>query len=71
MSTVEREYIKHVDEEILNASGESLKKLQELDMKTQLQENTFYDAYSSFKEEEPKKEKITSSTKSSRKKNPK
>ena len=70
MSTVEREYIKHVDEEILNASGDSLKKLQELDMKTQLQENTFYDAYSSFKEE-PKKEKITSSTKPSRKNNPK
>ena len=70
MSTVEREYIKHVDEEILNASGESLKKLQELDMKTQLQENTFYDAYSSFNEE-PKKEKIASSTKSSSKKNPK
>ena len=70
MSTVEREYIKHVDEEILNASGDSLKKLQELDMKTQLQENTFYDAYSSFKEES-KKEKITSSTKSSRKNNPK
>ena len=70
MSTVEREYIKHVDEEILNASGESLKKLQELDMKTQLQENTFYDAYSSFNEE-PIKEKIASSTKSSSKKNPK
>ena len=66
MSTVEREYIKSVDEAILSASGETLKKLQELDLKTQLHANTFYDAYSSYREE-PKKEKIPSSTKSSRK----
>jgi len=58
MSTVEREYIKSVDDVILKASGKTLKKLQELDMKTQLDANTFYDAYSSFREE-PKKEKIT------------
>ena len=69
MSTVEREYIKHVDKEILSASGESLKKLQELDVKTQLQGNTFYDAYTSL--QESKKEKITSSTKPSRKNTPK
>jgi hypothetical protein len=67
MSTVEREYIRSVDEVILNASGKTLKKLQELDMKTQLHANTFYDAYSIF-HEEPKKEKIPSSTKHSRKK---
>ena len=66
MSTVEREYIKSIDEAILSASGETLKKLQELDLKTQLHANTFYDAYSSY-HEEPKKEKIQSSTKSSRK----
>ena len=70
MSTVEREYIKSVDEEILNASGKTLKKLQEIDVKTQLQANTFYDAYSSF-HEEPKKEKIPSTTKSSQKNKPK
>ena len=69
MSTVEREYIKSVDEEILKASGETLKKLQELDMKTQLRANTFYDAYSSIPEE-PKKEKIPSATKSLRKNKP-
>ena len=69
MSTVEREYTKSVDEEILQASGETLKKLQELDIKTQLQANTFYDAYSTF-HEEPKKEKIPSTTKSSRKNKP-
>ncbi len=67
MSTVEREYIRSVDEVILNASGKTLKKLQELDMKTQLHANTFYDAYSIF-HEESKKEKIPSSTKHSRKK---
>lgn len=66
MSTVEREYIKSVDEAILSATGETLKKLQELDLKTQLHANTFYDAYSSY-HEEPKKEKIPSATKSSRK----
>jgi hypothetical protein len=69
MSIVEREYIKSVDEVILKASGKTLKKLQELDMKTQLHANTFYDAYSSF-HEEPKKEKIPSATKSSRKNKP-
>ena len=66
MSTVEREYIRSVDEVILKASGKTLKKLQELDMKTQLHANTFYDAYSIF-HEELKKEKIPSATKSSRK----
>jgi len=66
MSIVEREYIKSVDDVILKASGKTLKKLQELDMKTQLHTNTFYDAYSSFREE-PKKEKIPSVTKPFRK----
>jgi len=70
MSTVEREYIKSVDEAILNASGKTLKKLQELDMKTQLHGNTFYDAYSLF-HEESKKEKIPSATKFARKNKPK
>ena len=58
MLTVEREYIKSVDEEILKASGKTLKKLQELDMKTQLHANTFYDAYSSYHEEPKNKEQI-------------
>ncbi len=66
MSIVEREYIKSVDDVILKASGKTLKKLQELDMKTQLHANTFYDAYSSF-HEVPKKEKIPSETKPFRK----
>ena len=66
MSIVEREFFKSVDDVILNASGKTLKKLQELDMKTQLHTNTFYDAYSFF-HEAPKKEKIPSVTKPFRK----
>ena len=69
MSNVEREYIKSVDEVILRASGKTLKKLQELDIKTQLDASTFYDAYSFH--EEPKKEKIPSATKFARKNKPK
>ena len=66
MSTVERKFFKSVDDIILKASGKTLKKLQELDMKTQLHEDTFYDAYSSF-HEYPKKEKIPSAIKPFRK----
>ncbi len=66
MSHVEREYIKTVDEEILKASGAALKKLQDIDMKTQLDVNTFYDAYSDF-HRDPKKQKIHPSSKSFRK----
>lgn len=45
MSEAERKYIKQVDEEILQASGESLKKLQEIDKSTQLNGRSFYDEY--------------------------
>ena len=45
MPDVEREFIKTVDDEILNASPSTLKKLQKLDAQTQLEEFTFYDAY--------------------------
>ena len=60
MSEVEREYIKSVDDAILKASGKTLKKLQELDIETQLQSNTFYDAYAIHKEH--KKENVPSTT---------
>ena len=49
MSDVERDFIKSLDKKILDASHEDLKKLQELDVKTQLQELTFYDAYAKSK----------------------
>ena len=45
MSDVERDFIKSLDKKILSASQEDLKRLQELDVKTQLEEMTFYDAY--------------------------
>ena len=61
MSQVEREYIKSVDDVILKASGKSLKKLQELDLKTQLHTNSFYDAYAT-QHVEPKNQKIASTT---------
>lgn len=45
LSQVERKFMKNVDDVILDASEKTLKKLQELDMKTQLSSITFYDAY--------------------------
>lgn len=65
MSEVEREYIKSVDDTILKASGKTLKKLQELDIETQLHSNTFYDAYATNKEH--KKENAPSTTHTPRK----
>lgn len=61
MSNVEREYIKTVDNVILKASGKTLKKLQQLDMKTQLNAATFYDAFIEY-DKKPKKENISSTT---------
>ncbi len=66
MSDAEREYIKSVDDEILTASVKNLKKLQQIDLKTQLMSNTFYDAYVEY-QKEPQKESVTSTTQHSRK----
>jgi hypothetical protein len=66
MSEAEREYIKNVDDEVLKASGKNLKKLQQLDLKTQLKSNTFYDAYVDY-QREPQKESVTSTPQHSRK----
>jgi len=43
MSQAERKYTKEVDEKILNASGDELRRLQELDLKTQLSGDSFYE----------------------------
>jgi hypothetical protein len=59
MSEVEREYIKSVDDVVLKASGRNLKKLQQLDLETQLKLNTFYDAYVDY-HKEPQKESLPS-----------
>ena len=67
MPEVEREYIKSVDDEILKASGKALKKLQQLDLKTQLHLDTFYEAYANYPES-PRKENLSFKTQFSRKK---
>ena len=54
MSDVERDFIAEVDEKILNASQKSLKKLQKLDIETQLKELTFYDAFANSKQSDKK-----------------
>ena len=45
MSTQEKELIKNVDELVLYSSKEKLEEIQELDKKTQLSGNSFYDEY--------------------------
>ena len=42
----EREFAKHVDEIILNASEDELLEIQKLDTNTQLEGNSFYEIYS-------------------------
>jgi len=42
----EREFIKHVDETILNASEDELFEIQKLDIETQLEGDSFYEIYS-------------------------
>jgi hypothetical protein len=46
MSLAERKFMKILDEMILNASESQLKKIQELDLKTQLEGSNFYDVFS-------------------------
>ena len=45
MSVEEKELIKNVDELVLHCSKEKLQEIQELDKKTQLVGNSFYDVY--------------------------
>ncbi len=67
MSQAERKYTKEVDEKILNASGDELRRLQELDLKTQLSGDSFYEVLA----ENPKnKEMAFGVQKSSGKKQP-
>ena len=64
MSGVERKYQKQIDELILNASAEELKKIQEIDMNTQLSGNSFYDSFSNKSHDDVK---LTSQTSLSKK----
>jgi len=45
MSPKEREHLKKLDELVLNASTEELKKIQEVDHQTQMEGLSFYDVY--------------------------
>ena len=54
MSGIERKYQKDVDELILSATPEELKKIQEIDMKTQLSGNSFYDSLSNHSKNDMK-----------------
>ena len=45
MNPVERELLEKLDQMILNASGEELKKIQEIDLQTQMNGLSFYDTY--------------------------
>ncbi len=64
MSLAERKYMKHLDEMILNASDNKLKKIQELDLKTQMKGSSFYDVFS----KSDTKSILTSSTSTIKKK---
>jgi hypothetical protein len=45
MTPKEREHLKKLDDMVLNASSEELKKIQEIDHQTQLEGLSFYDVY--------------------------
>jgi|TARA_B110000014_G_C19993846_1_gene514842 hypothetical protein len=63
MSQSEREVMRQVDTEILNASPEFLKLLQKFDLENQLTGDTIYDIYSTILKTERDKKKITAKTK--------
>jgi hypothetical protein len=45
MNKAERELLDKLDELVINSSGDELKKIQELDLETQLKGDSFYTAY--------------------------
>ncbi len=58
MSLAERKFMKALDEMILNAPESQLKKIQELDIETQMDGSNFYDVFSKH----DKKSTLTSKT---------
>ncbi|HET6517772.1 MAG TPA: hypothetical protein VFG25_06095 [Nitrosopumilaceae archaeon] len=64
MSLAERKFMKALDEMILNATESELQKIQELDVKTQMDGSNFYDVFS----KNEKKSNLTSKTPSIKKK---
>ena len=63
MSQAERDEMKQVDEEILNASPEFLKLVQKYDLENQLSGNTIYDLYTTILKKQRDAKKIISKTK--------
>ena len=45
MTPIERQYIEKIDQMILHASEAELKKIQEIDLQTQLNGLSFYDSF--------------------------
>lgn len=45
MNLAEREILKKIDQIVLNANGDELKKIQQIDLQTQLDGLSFHEAY--------------------------
>lgn len=52
MSQIERDFMRYVDELVLNGSPDLLRKLAEIDIAAQMTGRTFYDVYSSLSDED-------------------
>ena len=63
MSQAERDVMKQVDAEILNATPEFLKMVQKYDLENQLTGNTIYDIYTTILKKQRDKNKIIPKTK--------
>jgi len=58
MSYIERELVKQVDDDIINASPEFLKLIQKFDLENQLSGETFYEIYSTVLKTQKGKNKL-------------
>ena len=63
MSHIERELVKQVDDDIINASPEFLKLIQKFDMENQLSGGTFYEIFSTVLKTQKEKNKLIPKTK--------
>ena len=63
MSQSEREVMKYVDAEILNATPEFLQLIQKCDLENQLTGNTIYDVYTTILKKQREKNKVIPKTK--------
>ena len=67
MTLAERKFMKELDNLILTASDSQLKKLQELDLRTQLEGSNFYDIFSKHNKKSARNSNIPSIEKKKRK----